>query len=428
MAATVHSVDSGSIAEAAGIRSGDVLLAIDETEIHDYLDYMFASCREEMELQLQDRTVHISNEDFMPLGIRFATLLIDEPKSCHNRCVFCFIDQLPKGMRETCYFKDDDYRLSFLQGNYVSMTNMKQEDVDRILRYHLPRINVSVHTTNPELRVRMLHNKRAGEVLDYLRQFADGGINLNAQIVLCPDYNDGEELDRTLRDLGAFGESMESISIVPVGLSAHREGLTPLRKFEKDSAKAVIAQVARWQEHFLKTWGTRLVYLGDEFYLMAEEPLPEYDDYEGFPQLENGVGLCTSLMYEFHEALRTTRRRRPKHKKTVVTGKSAYPLLKALTQELKGDKIQVIPIENRFFGENITVTGLICGQDMIAQLKGKDLGSEILISTAMLRHDEEVFLDNITVPQAERALGVPIRAIPNDGYRLLAALLDERMR
>lgn len=424
MAAQVYSVDDGSLAQAAGIRPGDTIVSINGIEIHDYLDYMYASCREETEIRLQDRTVAISNEDFMPLGIGFQTLLIDEPRSCHNRCVFCFIDQLPKGMRETCYFKDDDYRLSFLQGNYVSMTNMKQEDVDRILRYHLPRINVSVHTTNPELRITMLHNKRAGEVLDYLKQFAEGGLNLNTQIVLCPGFNDGAELDRTLKDLGSLGESMESISIVPVGLSDHREGLAELKGFDKESAKAVIVQVKKWQEKFLKELGTHLVYLGDEFYLMAEEPLPNYDDYEGFPQIENGVGLCSSLSYEFYEALRDTRKRRPKRKKTVVTGKSALPLLQSLVKELKGDKIQVTAIENRFFGENITVVGLLCGQDLIAQLKGRELGEELLISSSMLRHDEEVFLDNVTVSQVAEALGVRVRPVPNDGYLLLAALLD----
>ena len=228
MAARIVAVDSKSPASLAGLHAGDTIVSINGVEIHDYLDYMFASCQEEAEVVLTDRAVVIHNEDFMPLGIEFESLLIDQPRACHNRCVFCFIDQLPKGMRQTCYFKDDDYRLSFLQGNYVSMTNMQEEDVERILRYHLPRINVSVHTTNPELRQRMLHNKRAGEVLGYLKRFADGGLNLNAQIVLCPGWNDGTELDRTLKDLGELGNSLESISVVPVGLSDHRQNLQPL--------------------------------------------------------------------------------------------------------------------------------------------------------------------------------------------------------
>ena len=422
MAVKIATVDALSPADLAGIKAGDTLVSINGVEIHDYLDYMFASCQEEAEVQLIDRTVWIDNEDFMPLGIGFGSLLIDEPRSCHNRCVFCFIDQLPKGMRKTCYFKDDDYRLSFLQGNYVSMTNMQEADVQRILRYHLPRINVSVHTTNPELRQKMLHNKRAGEVLAYLKQFADGGLNLNAQIVLCPGFNDGVELDRTLKDLGELGDSVESISVVPVGLSDHRQGLEPLLGFDEESAKAVIVQVKKWQEQFLKTHGTRLVYLGDEFYLMAELPLPAYEEYEDFPQIENGVGLCASLKYEFYEALRSEKNPSPKKKKSIATGKSALPLLTELTRPF-ADKIQVIPIENQFFGKNITVTGLITGGDLIDQLKGKDLGEELLLSSAMLRHNEEVFLDDKTVADVEQALGIPVKVVSNDGFALLEALL-----
>ncbi|MEE1013180.1 MAG: DUF512 domain-containing protein [Clostridia bacterium] len=423
MAARIATVDAGSLAAQAGLRVGDTILSINGIEIHDYLDYMYASCQEEAEIILTDRKVVVDNEDYMPLGIGFDTLLIDQPRSCHNRCVFCFIDQLPKGMRETCYFKDDDYRLSFLQGNYVSMTNMQEADVERILRYNLPRINVSVHTTNPELRQTMLHNKRAGEVLGYLKRFADGGLNLNAQIVLCPGYNDGAELDRTLKDLSDLGYSMESISIVPVGLSDHRQGLASLTGFDKQSAQAVIDQVSKWQAKFLDTLGTRLVYLGDEFYLMAEAPMPAYEDYEGFPQLENGVGLCASLKYEFGEALSDAKHRLPKRKKTIATGKSALPLMQELTGMLEGAQISVVAIENRYFGENITVTGLITGQDLIAQLQGKEIGEELLISSAMLRHDEAVFLDDTTVTQVAEALGVPVTVVPNDGFELLDALL-----
>lgn len=423
MAARITGIDTGSPAAKAGLRVGDEIISINGIEIIDYLDFMYASCQEEIEIALKDRTIRIENEDYMPLGIQFSSLLIDEPRACHNKCVFCFIDQLPQGMRESCYFKDDDYRLSFLQGNYVTMTNMKDEDVERILRYNIPRINVSVHTTNPELRAKMLHNKRAGEVLSYLQRFVDGGLNLNAQIVLCPGWNDGAELDRTLSDLGALGESLESVSVVPVGLSAHREKLENLRGFDAESSKAVIEQVGKWQEKFLKSHGTRLVYLADEFYIMAGLPIPTFEEYEGFPQIENGVGLCASLKQEFKDALALHKKRKPRKKKTVVTGMISFEFIEGLVSELDGDMVQVIPIRNHYFGEKITVTGLITGGDLIEQLKGKDLGKKIILSSSMLRHGDTVFLDDVTVADVERELNVKAVVVPNDGYEFLDALL-----
>ncbi len=424
MAARIASIVPGSLAESAGLRAGDDIQKINGIEIMDYLDFMYASCQEEVEISLTDRMVHIENEDYLPLGINFETLLIDEPRSCHNRCIFCFIDQLPKNMRESCYFKDDDYRLSFLQGNYVTMTNMQDEDVERVINYNIPRINVSVHTTNPKLREKMLHNKRAGKVLEYLRRFTEAGLNLNVQIVLCPGWNDGAELDKTLQDLGDLGGSLESVSVVPVGLSDHREKLEKLQGFEKGSAAATIAQIEGWQERFLKTHGTRLVYLADEFYIMAEKPMPDYEDYEGFPQIENGVGLCAALGREFEEALQNEQKRKPKIRKTIATGKSSYGFIQSLVGKLQGEMIQVIPIENHFFGKQITVTGLITGGDLIAQLKDQDLGDVLLLSSAMLRRDEEIFLDDVTVSDVEKELGIKTRIIPNDGYALLDALLD----
>lgn len=423
MAAKITGIDTGSPAAMAGLRVGDQIISVNGIEIIDYLDFMYASCQEEVEIVLSDRTVRIENEDYLPLGIQFTTLLIDEPRACHNRCVFCFIDQLPKGMRESCYFKDDDYRLSFLQGNYVTMTNMTEDDVDRILRYNIPRINVSVHTTNPELRVKMLHNKRAGEVLSYLQKFVDGGLNLNAQIVLCPGWNDGAELDRTLSDLGSLGGSLESVSVVPVGLSSHREKLEELRGFDEDSAKAVIDQVTTWQEKFLESHGSRLVYLADEFYIMAGMPIPSFDDYEGFPQIENGVGLCASVKQEFLDALALSKKRKPKKKKTVVTGMISYEFIKELVSELDGDMIQVVPVTNQYFGDKITVTGLITGGDLIKQLKGKDLGKKVVLSSSMLRHGDTVFLDDVTIEDVERELNVKAVVVQNDGYDLLDALL-----
>ena len=423
MAARISGIEKDSLAFFAGLETGDIIYKINGIEINDYLDYMYASCNEELIIETDGGIAEISNEDFEPLGITFDTLLIDEPRSCHNKCVFCFIDQLPKGMRETCYFKDDDYRLSFLQGNYVSMTNMTDADVDRIIRYNIPRINISVHTTNPELRCRMLNNKFAGKINGYLKKLADGGLNINAQIVLCPGYNDGKELDRTIADIAALGENVESVSIVPVGLTNHRTGLAHLTAFDKASAAAVIEQVSKWQEKFKAARGYNLIYLGDEFYLRAELPFPEYLDYDGFPQIENGVGLCSSLIYEFEDAMALNQSRTPMHRKTVATGFCAYPVIKKLVGSLDGDMISVIPIENEFFGSKITVSGLLTGGDIIKQLKGKNLGDTLLLSSSMLRHNENVLLDNVTVEEIEEALGVKVETIDNDGYELFDALL-----
>lgn len=425
MSAKISGIIEGSPAYEAGLEAGDVIESINGIEIRDYLDYMYASCGEEAEVLLvTGEKTTIENEDFLPLGIEFETMLIDKPRACRNRCVFCFIDQLPKGMRDTCYFKDDDYRLSFLQGNYVSMTNMTDDDVERILKYHIPRINISVHTTNPELRQKMLNNKNAGKVLEYLRRFADGGLNMNGQIVLCPGYNDKDELDRTIGDLKGLAHSMESLSVVPVGLSRHRDGLTPLRGFDKESSAEVIRQVEKWQKKFLSEIGRRFVYLGDEFYIMAGYPVPGYDTYEGFPQIENGVGLCASLLYEFDEALKMSDTKNPKQKKSVATGKISYDIIKEMVNRLDGDNISVYPIENDFFGKNITVSGLITGGDIIKQLKGKPLGEELLITSSALRRGEDVFLDDMTLAEVEDELGVRVRAVENDGFAFLNALLD----
>ncbi len=424
MPAKIVNVTKGSLGYRAGLKPGDVICEINGIEIVDYLDYMYSAASERVEIKLKDRTVLIANEDYEPLGVEFETLLIDEPKSCCNKCVFCFIDQMPPGMRESCYFKDDDFRLSFLQGNYVSLTNMKDADVERIIAYNIPRINISVHTTNPELRVKMLHNKNAGKALDILRRFAESGLNMNGQIVLCPNWNDGAELDRTIGDLGKISDSMESVSIVPVGMTKFREGLEQLEPFDKESSAAVIRQVEGWQKKFQSEIGRNFVYLGDEFYLMAELPLPDYGEYEGFPQIENGVGMCSSLIYEFEDALEEVSNRTPQRTKTIATGRLVCETIKKLTSQLNGEKIRVIPITNHFFGETITVTGLITGSDIIEQLQGRELGEELVLSTSMLRHGEDVFLDNTTVAEVEKALGVTVRIVQNDGYELLDTLLD----
>lgn len=424
MSAVISAVVKNSPAERYGLKAGEVIDRINGIEIKDYLDYMYASSGEELRIELAGRDVYIENYDYEPLGIEFETLLIDRQRSCHNKCIFCFIDQLPKGMRSSCYFKDDDYRLSFLQGNYVSMTNMKDEDVERIIKYNIPRINISVHTTNPELRVKMLNNKRAGEVLDYIKRFADGGMFMDMQLVLCPGINDGPELERTLSDLSKLGDSIESISVVPVGLSKHRRGLYELERYNKETAGEVVDIIEKWQSRFKAELGRELAFAGDEFYIMAEREFPGYDEYQGFPQLENGVGMCASLIYEFGEALEAEKNKRPKRRKTIATGKIAYDMISSLMGRLDGDMIDVYAVENDFFGHNITVTGLITGGDIINQLKGRDLGEQLLISESALRRGEDVFLDNTTVGDVEKALGVEVRVVPNDGYELLAAALS----
>ncbi len=423
MSATVNRVLPDSLAEKCGIKPGDIIISINGKQVNDYLDYMFLSANEELNIELQNRTVELINEDYEPLGIEFDTLLIDEPRSCRNKCIFCFIDQLPPNMRESCYFKDDDYRLSFLQGNYVTLTNMSDADLDRIIEYAIPRINVSVHTTNPELRCKMLNNRFAGRIMEQLKGFSGSGMQINCQIVLCRDYNDGAELDRTISDIYSLGDSVESLSIVPVGLSSHRNDLTELKPFDKESSAQVIKQVSKWQKKFKEERDINFVYLADEFYIMAEEEIPKHNEYDGFPQIENGVGLCSSLNWEFDDALDMCEDKTVQSEKTVVTGYLAYDFICGLVSQLGSDKIRVEKIKNTFFGERITVSGLVTGGDIINQLKGKKMGEYLLIPISMLKHEEEVFLDNVTISDVEKELDIKVRIVNNDGFDLLDELL-----
>ncbi len=423
MSAKISRVLADSVAERYGIKSNDVIVRINGKEVNDYLDYMFLSANERLEIELENRKIKVVNEDFEPLGIEFETLLIDAPRSCHNKCIFCFIDQLPENMRESCYFKDDDYRLSFLQGNYVTLTNMKDSDLDRIIEYAIPRINVSVHTTNPELRCKMLNNRFAGRIMEQMKRFSGSGMMINCQIVLCRGYNDAEELDRTISDIYSLGDSVESLSIVPVGLSDHRQGLAELVPFDEESSWEVIRQVSRWQKKIKEERGINFVYLSDEFYIMAKQPIPKEHEYDGFPQIENGVGLCASLQWEFDDAVEMSEDICVKSPKTVVTGFLAYDFIQCLVSKLGSDKIKVKRIKNNFFGERITVSGLVVGSDIIEQLKGEDLGQYLLIPVSMLKHEENVFLDNTTVSDVEDALGVEVVVVNNDGYDFLECLL-----
>ncbi|MBQ4533996.1 MAG: DUF512 domain-containing protein [Ruminococcus sp.] len=427
---TIMSVIPGSAAEKCGILPGDILVKINDNPINDVLDYMYYAAESSLNLKLQRNTdiidVDVFKNEYDDLGLEFETFLMDCKQSCRNKCVFCFIDQMPPGMRETLYFKDDDARLSFLQGNYVTLTNLEQKDIDRIINMKL-NINVSVHTTNPELRVKMMNNRFAGEKLEYIRQLAENGIMLNCQIVCCPGLNDGDELRRSLSDLGQLMPNISSMAVVPVGLSRFRDGLYPLTTFTKETAGETIDIIEEFQAEFLEKFGTRTVYPSDEFYLIAERELPQSDCYEDYPQYENGVGMLRSLIEEFEDALENTEYNGQKRNISIATGYSAFDTIKKLAEMAEARfpelRCRVYAIRNDFFGETITVAGLITGQDLISQLSGKELGDELLISSSMLRSGSDVFLDDLTVPEVSQKLGVSVTATNNDGYDLLEAML-----
>lgn len=427
---TIMSVIPGSAAEKCGILPGDILVKINDNPINDVLDYMYYAAESSLNLKLQRNTdiidVEVFKNEYDDLGLEFETFLMDCKQSCRNKCVFCFIDQMPPGMRETLYFKDDDARLSFLQGNYVTLTNLEQKDIDRIINMKL-NINVSVHTTNPELRVKMMNNRFAGEKLEYIRQLAENGIMLNCQIVCCPGLNDGDELRRSLSDLGQLMPNISSMAVVPVGLSRFRDGLYPLTSFTKETAGETIDIIEEFQAEFLEKFGTRTVYPSDEFYLIAERELPQADCYEDYPQYENGVGMLRSLIEEFEDALENTEYNGQKRNISIATGYSAFDTIKKLAEMAEARfpelRCRVYAIRNDFFGETITVAGLITGQDLISQLSGKELGDDLLISSSMLRSGFDVFLDDLTVPEVSQKLGVSVTATNNDGYDLLEAML-----
>lgn len=420
----------------AGVQAGDILVAVNGHAIRDVLDYRFFTleCGLTLSVLRGDRQLsfEIKKEEYEDLGLEFATPLMDEKKSCRNGCIFCFIDQLPKGMRESLYFKDDDTRLSFLHGNYVTLTNLTEEDIDRIIEMRISPINVSVHTTDPDLRVKMMRNKRAGEVLSYLGKIADAGLSIQGQIVLCKGINDGEHLKKSLRDLAKYHPAMQSVSVVPVGLSAHREGLYPLEAFTREDALEVIAAVEELAKEFLDTLGTRLVWCGDEWYLKAGLPIPREEDYEGYPQIENGVGMIRSLLQEVEVSLEALPgKRKSARRVSIATGVAAASTMEKISQAIYDKRkvaVSVYPIRNDFFGHSITVSGLLTGQDIVAQLKGKDLGEVLLISQNCLRAGETVLLDDTTVEDMEKALGVSIVAVPDDGQALVNAILGEEKK
>ena len=386
-----------------------------------------------LEVLKKDGTTEIITveNDYDDLGIEFAEGLIDEAQSCTNNCIFCFIDQLPKGMRETVYFKDDDTRLSFLQGNYVTLTNLSDEEIDRLIEMRVSPINVSVHATDPELRCKMLHNRFAGKCYEIMKKFAANGIVMNCQIVLCPEINDGENLRRTLTDLGNLFPNVNSISVVPVGLTRYREGLYPLKPFTKETSRETINFVEQIQNEFLEKYGTRLVYLSDEFYVNAGIPIPDSETYEGFPQIENGVGLIASMQEEFMSAIRLIEKKKRSRYVSIATGEIAAGFIEELARTLEkacdGVKIDVYPVKNNFFGGGVTVSGLVCGTDIIEQLKGRIQTDELFIPHSMLRDEDNIFLDDTTVEDVEKALNVKITPVLNDGYEFIEKIIGEEI-
>ena len=429
----VSDIVPGSIAEELGIRPGDKLLAIDGHEIEDIFDYQFYVEDEEIVLLIEKPDgeqweLEIGKEADEDLGIEFGQGLMDEYRSCYNKCIFCFIDQMPKGMRDTLYFKDDDSRLSFLQGNYVTLTNMSDHDIERIIRYRLEPINISFQTTNPELRCRMLHNRFAGEALKKVDMLYQGGIEMNGQIVLCKGVNDGDELERSIRDLTSYLPLLKSVSVVPVGLTKFRSRLYPLDPFTKEDAREVLDVIHRWQEKIYQEYGIHFIHAGDEWYLLAEEDVPEEERYDGYLQLENGVGMLRLLFNEFAEGYDALTGDDRRDELSIATGKLAYPYLckmaEKITEKFPGVRIHVYCIRNDFFGERITVSGLITGQDLMAQLKERELGRRLLIPCNMLKTDEDVFLDDFTVEQVSGALQVPIDIVKSSGQDLIDSILN----
>ncbi len=429
MSVKIQSVDPRSPAAKAGIKAGETLVSINGNPINDSLDYGFYTFDHILDFELDTRTVTVKKkDDYDEIGLNFETYLMDKKQTCRNKCIFCFIDQLPSGMRETLYFKDDDSRLSFLQGNYITLTNMTDADIDRIIRMKL-NVNVSVHTTNPELRVKMLHNKNAGKVLEYIPRMAENGISMNCQIVLCKGYNDGDELRRTLSDLTALYPAVQSIAVVPFGASKFRDGLTEIEMHDKQSALDAIGIINEFADKLEEEYGDRVVYPADEFFLLADVPIPESEYYGAFDQYENGVGMWAYLRDGFLECLEEVEDDGSVINRSIATGKLAEPLLselsEAVTERFPSVKINVFEIKNNFFGETITVAGLITGGDLISQLEPhKDkLGEALLIPKTMLKADEPVFLDNVTVSEAAEALGVAIVPVGDEPEDLIEAML-----
>ncbi len=431
MAVTIESLEKNSPAARLGLQSGDSLVSIDGHELNDMLDYEFYTAKSAFSLQAvcggAQRTFSVKKEEYRPFGCNFKTYLIDKQHTCCNKCIFCFVDQMPGGMRDTLYFKDDDERLSFLYGNYITLTNLSQKEADRITAMHISPINISVHTVDPEMRVKMMINRFAGETLRYIDQFAAAGIEMNFQIVLCPGWNDGVYLQQSLEKLSSYYPAARSVAVVPIGLTKYREGLPHIDPFTKESAAATIDQIEAVGRTNLEKYGERLVYPSDEFFLLAERPIPDADYYGDYCQLENGVGMMRLLEEEFDAALAKSRRRWLPRKADLVTGEASYGLLCRLAEKCMaknpGTKLTVHMVKNEFFGGNVTVTGLVTGGDLLAQLEGRLTSHTLLLPRVMLRAEKDLFLDDVHVNDVAEKLNVQVRVTESDGDDLLAAML-----
>lgn len=431
MAVKIFDVTTGSHADKAGIKKGETLLSINSNEIVDVLDYRFYQVNRKLTLEVEDedknvRTIEMTKGEYEEIGLEFETYLMDKQHSCRNKCIFCFIDQLPKGMRESLYFKDDDSRLSFLFGNYITLTNITEHEIDRIIKMHISPINVSVHTTNPELRCKMMNNRFAGDTLKYLKRFADAGITLNCQIVSCPGINDGDELVRTLTDLENLGVNMTAI--VPVGLTRYRENLYPLVPYNKETAGQTIDIIEKMGDECVKKHGRRIFFPGDEFYLLAEREIPSPEFYEDFSALEDGIGMIAYLTDDVGWKLEELDADESLcHKVTIACGEGVFPYMKRImsmiNEKFPNITINTRAIKNNFFGGGVNVSGLVTGGDLIDQLRDDDLGDRLIIPSSMLRFENDLFLDDVSTDDVEQELGVTLVPVNNNGNDLVEAVI-----
>lgn len=429
----ITKIQKGSIAEELEIQKGDILISINSQKVEDIIEYQYLIAEDYIELEIQTKLgeiviYEIDKDVDEELGIEFENPITNSVQTCRNKCMFCFIDQLPKGMRKTLYIKDDDSRLSFLQGNFITMTNMGQKELDKMIKYHISPVNISVHTTDSNLRVKMLKNKTAGNILEKMTILKNANIDMNAQIVLIPNVNDKENLEKTLNDLEKLHPNLQSIAIVPIGITKYRDNLEKVDIFDKKSSIELIKQIEKFQKNYLQKLKTRFVFLSDEFYVMSGIKRPTHKEYEGYKQLENGVGLMTKQEFEYNKELKKIKTYDKKRTISIATGTSAYDFIKELSNNIANQfqtvTISVYKIRNDFFGETITVAGLVTATDMLNQLAGKNLGDELLIPKVMLKSDEDIFLDSITLKDFEQKLGTKVRVVDVDGYSFVKNVLD----